>query len=133
MSARTFFDTNVLLYLVTDTARADDVTTLLSEGGVISVQVLNEFANVARRKYAAPWDRLSDVLAVLRATLDVRPLDLQTHLLGIEVAQRYGYSVYDSLLLAAARLADCETIWSEDMQHGQRIDGVLTIRNPFAA
>ena len=133
MSARTFFDTNVLLYLVTDTARADDVTTLLSEGGVISVQVLNEFANVARRKYAAPWDRLSDVLAVLRATLDVRPLDLQTHLLGIEVAQRYGYSVYDSLLLAAARLADCETMWWEDMKHGQRIDGVLTIRNPFAA
>ena len=132
MSARAFFDTNVLLYLVTDTARADQVTALLSEGGVISVQVLNEFANVARRKYAAPWDRLAEVLAVLRATLDVRPLDLPTHLLGIELAERYGYSVYDSLLLAAARLAGCETIWSEDMQHGQRIDEALTIRNPFA-
>lgn len=132
MSARAFFDTNVLLYLVTDTTRADRVTELLSAGGVISVQVLNEFANVARRKYAAPWDSLSEVLTVLRATLDVRPLDIQTHLLGIEIAQRYGYSVYDSLLLAAARLADCETIWSEDMQHEQRIDGVLTIRNPFA-
>lgn len=133
MSAEAFVDTNVLLYLVSaNAAKADRVEAVLAEGGVISVQVLNEFANVARRKFAAPWPRVRASLDILRAAFEVVPVTVETHATGLDIAERYGFGLYDSLLLAAALGEGCITFWSEDMQHGQRIESVLTIRNPFA-
>jgi predicted nucleic acid-binding protein len=133
MSAvETFLDTNVLLYLLSDDpAKANRAEELIAAGGVISVQVLNEFASVASRKLGMKWPEIREVLDIVRYICRVEPLSLETHERGLEVAERYGFSVYDSMVLAAALLADCTTLFTEDLQDGQRIDGRLTVRNPF--
>ena len=130
--ADAFFDTNVLLYLISeDAAKAERAEALLAEGGTVSVQVLNEFAAVAQRKRAMSFGEIRDLLATVRAVCAVAPLDLETHDRGLDLAERYRFSIYDGLILAAALHAGCRVLYTEDLQDGQRIDG-LTIRNPFA-
>ena len=132
LPARPFVDTNVLLYLLSDdTAKADRAEALLAGRVVISVQVLNEFANVARRKLGLDWVELAQALADLRRFTDVRPLTIDTHDRGLALAQRYQLSVYDAMIAAAAIEADCAVLLSEDFQTGQVLDGRLTVRNPF--
>lgn len=127
-----FFDTNVPLYLLaSDAAKADRAEDLLSAGGTISVQVLNEFAAVARRKHAVPWPALQATLGVLRQVCRVEPLTLAVHDRALALAQRYGMTIYDATIAASALLAGCNILYSEDFQHGQVIDH-LTIVNPFA-
>jgi predicted nucleic acid-binding protein len=130
-AAEIFFDSNVLLYLLSgDPAKADRAEQLLSGRGVISVQVLNEFAAVAAAKFAMEIAEIGAVLAAIRAACTVKPLDVATHDLGLEIAERDRYSIYDSMLLAAAIRAGCSIFYSEDLQHRQTIDR-LTIVNPF--
>ncbi len=130
--AERFFDTNVLLYLLSaDATKADRAESALAAGGIVSVQVLNEFAAVASRKLRMPIPEVREVLEAVRAACDVVPLSEQTHNLGLQMAEKYGLSIYDAMIVAAALLADCRVIVSEDMQHGQVIEGRLTIRNPF--
>ena len=130
--AERFFDTNVLLYLLSaDATKADRAESALAAGGIVSVQVLNEFAAVASRKLRMPIPEVREVLEAVRAACDVVPLSEQTHDLGLQMAEKYGLSIYDAMIVAAALLADCRVIVSEDMQHGQVIEGRLTIRNPF--
>ena len=127
-----FLDTNVLIYLLSDdAAKAERAEGLLREGGVISVQVLNELANVARRKLNLGWDECSAFLDGLRALLEVVPLDVAVHEQGLRIARRHGLSVYDGMIAGAALAAGCTTLWSEDMHDGLVIDGALTIRTPF--
>jgi predicted nucleic acid-binding protein len=131
MSADDFFDSNVLLYLLSsDVAKASITSELLSRGGVISVQVLNELANVASKKFHASFAKIHDVLSGIREICVVKSLDIETHDLGLDIAERYKFSIYDSMLLAAAQKANCTTFFTEDIQHGQKIGG-LTVRNPF--
>ncbi|MGK9169617.1 PIN domain-containing protein [Inquilinus limosus] len=128
-----FFDSNVLLYIASaDRAKADRAERLIAEGGTISVQVLNEIANVARRKMALSWEETRAFLSAMRALLPVQPLTTALHEMGLAVAERYGFSIYDAMIVAAALQADCETLWSEDMQHGLVVEGRLRIANPFA-
>jgi predicted nucleic acid-binding protein len=127
-----FFDTNVVLYLASgDRAKADRAESLIATGGIVSVQVLNEVANVARRKMRLPWDETLAFLSTVRALLPVEKLTIETHETGLVLAERYGFSIYDSMIAAAALLADCDTLWSEDMQDGMLIDARLRIANPF--
>ncbi|MFZ0241635.1 MAG: PIN domain-containing protein [Desulfobacterales bacterium] len=127
-----FIDTNVLLYLLSaDTEKADRAEAILRAGGFISVQVLNEVANVARRKLAMPWIEINEVLALIRSVCPVEPLTIETHDRGRLVAERYGLSVYDAMIVAAALLGECEILYSEDMQDGLVIDRQLNICNPF--
>jgi predicted nucleic acid-binding protein len=131
-AAEVFFDTNVVLYLLSaDTAKADRAEELLAAGGTISVQVLNEIVSVASRKLRMTWPEIAEVLAQVRAVCAVEPLSVQTHERGLELAQRYGLSFYDALIVAAALLAGCATLYSEDMHDGLVVEGALTIRNPF--
>jgi predicted nucleic acid-binding protein len=131
MSAVDFFDTNVLFYLLSaDAAKAQRAEQLLATGGVVSVQVLNEFAAVAARKLAMGIAEIRVILSTLRALCAVNPLDVATHELGLGVAQRYRYSIYDAMIVAAALRAGCSTLYSEDLRHGQKIER-LTILNPF--
>ena len=131
MSAETFFDSNILLYLLSaETNKAARADELLAAGGVVSVQVLNEFANVAIKKHAIDFAEIREIVAAVRTLCAVRPVDLETHELGLDISERYKFSIYDSMLLAAAQQAGCTTFYSEDMSHGQKI-GNLTIRNPF--
>jgi len=126
-----FFDTNILVYaLSTERAKADRSDELMEAGGVISVQVLNEFAMVARRKYQLDWPLVRARLQDLQDIFSVAPMTLETHQRGIEIAGRYGLGVYEAMIVAAAQLAGCATLFSEDMQDGLTIDG-LTIRNPY--
>jgi predicted nucleic acid-binding protein len=129
-----FFDTNVVLYLLSaDTAKADRAEELLALGGTISVQVLNEFAAVASRRLRMSWTEIREVLAQVRAVCAVEPLTLETHERALRIAERYRLSIYDALIVAAALLAKCQTLHSEDMQDGQVVERQLTIRNPFAS
>jgi predicted nucleic acid-binding protein len=127
-----FFDTNVLVYIASgDTAKADRAEAAIAAGGAISVQVLNELASVARRKMQMSWDDTHALLTTLRGLLTVHPLTLETHETGLRLAERYGLSIYDAMIAAAAIHAGCDTLWSEDMQHGMALDEGLRIVNPF--
>ena len=127
-----FFDTNVLLYIASgDSAKADRAEAAIAAGGVISVQVLNELANVARRKMQMSWTETHALLTMLRGLLTVHPLTLETHEIGLELAERYGFSMYDAMIAASALHAGCDTLWSEDMQHDMVVDEGLQIVNPF--
>lgn len=131
-AAERFFDTNVLLYLLSaDETKANRAEDELSAGGIVSVQVLNEFASVASRKLNMSIAEIQEVLAAIRAACKVVAISEQTHDLGLKVVERYGLSVYDAMIVAAALLAGCKTLLSEDMQNGQTIEGRLEIRNPF--
>jgi predicted nucleic acid-binding protein len=131
-AADSFFDTNVLLYLLSkDAAKADRAEALLATGGIVSVQVLNEFASVATRKLAMTIPEIREILSTIRAVCVVRSLDIETHELGLEMAERYGFSIYDGLIVAAAVRAGSAILYTEDLQQGQVIDQV-TIQNPFA-
>lgn len=125
-----FFDTNVLLYLLAADAKADIAEKLLSGGGIVSVQVLNEFASTASRKLKMSWAEIRDVLTILRKFCDVVPITVEIHEIGLSIAERYRLSFYDSLICAAASDSGCKILYSEDMQHDQSIHAV-TIRNPF--
>ena len=127
-----FFDTNVLVYLASaDTAKADQAEATIDAGGAISVQVLNEMTNVAQRKMGMSWAETRAFLTMLRGLLTVHPLTLEIHETGLGLAERYGFSTYDAMIAASALHAGCDTLWSEDMQHGLRLDEGLHILNPF--
>ena len=127
-----FFDTNVLVYIASsDPVKADQAEAMVGEGGAISVQVLNELANVARRKMRMSWQDAHAFLSLLRGLLTVHPVTVETHETGLALAERYNLSVYDAMIAASALQAECDTLWSEDMQHGMLLDGRLRIVNPF--
>jgi predicted nucleic acid-binding protein len=127
-----FFDTNVLVYIASsDIAKADRAEAIIAAGGAISVQVLNELANVARRKMQMSWAETHALLTMLRGLLTTYPLTIETHETGLRLAERYGLSIYDAMIAAAAIHAGCDTLWSEDMQHGMALDEGLRIINPF--
>ena len=127
-----FFDSNVLAYLASgDSAKADRAEVVLRDGGAISVQVLNEIANVARRKMGMSWQETRGFLSSLRGLLTVHPLTIETHELGLALAERHQLAIYDALIAASALLAGCDRLWSEDMQDGMAIDRRLRIVNPF--
>jgi predicted nucleic acid-binding protein len=129
-----FFDTNVLLYVASgDPAKADRAEELIGAGGIISVQVLNEITNVARRKMGLPWTETRAFLSMLRNLLPVQPLTMEIHETGVGLAERYGLSIYDAMIAASALHADCDTLWSEDMQDRIVLDDRLRIVNPFCA
>ncbi len=129
-----FFDTNILLYLLSDDdAKADTAEKLLGAGGVVSVQVLNEFTSVATRKLSMSIADVREVLNTVRAICRVDPLTVEIHDQGLDIAERYRFSLYDSMIVASALFGECSTLYSEDLQHHQRIDDRLTIINPFEA
>ena len=133
MSAKVFFDTNILVYAATSSGdRSVRAREALANGGTVSVQVLNEFAQTARRKLSRSWPEIRSTITALRVLCaECLPITEQTHDAALQIAQRYGYGLYDSLILASAIEANCATLLSEDMQDGQVVDGRLTIRNPF--
>ena len=139
MSDKVFLDTNILVYAfgakktpVPDPriAIAEQIVML---GGVVSVQVLNEFVQVCHRKAELSWDQIAGSLEVITDLCErVIPLTIETHEAAVDLSRRHGFNIYDSLILAAAMQAGCTTLYTEDMQHGQTF-GKLTIVNPFLA
>lgn len=128
---RAFFDTNILVYTTTSDPRQATAAACLRGGGVASVQVLNEFVHVARRKLRHDWPQIEIALAQFRAALDdVRPITLGTHVAAVALARDHRLSFYDALIVAAAQEAGCDVLYSEDLQHGSSF-GTLRVENPF--
>ena len=127
-----FVDTNVLIYLVSaDERKAQQAEALLAGGVRISVQVLNEMAHVARRKARMSWAEVRGLLSAVRVKAVVDPVTYETHETGLDLAERYGLSVFDAQIAASALHAGCTVLWSEDMQHGMVLGGRLAVLNPF--
>ena len=128
---KAFFDTDILVYTATSDAKKQQAAGCLGRGGLASVQVLNESVHVARRKLRHDWPRIELALGLFRASLDdVVPITLNTHGNAVSLARDHGLSFYDALIVASAIEAGCDTLYSEDMQHGRTFGG-LTIVNPF--
>lgn len=130
--AAEFVDTNVVLYLLSaDTAKADRAEQVLLRRPRISVQVLNEALVNCRRKAGLDWAETAQFLGGLRQLCPVADLTAETHDIGRAVAERYGFAIYDAMIVAAALQADCTILWTEDLSDGQWIESRLQIRNPF--
>ncbi len=130
MSAE-FLDTNIILYLLDNGPKADRAEALLLRGPRISVQVLNEALVNCRRKAGLSWDEAGAFLAGIEQLCTVEDLTPRTHAVGRALAERYRLSVYDAMIVAAALLAGCTTLYSEDMQSGLLVEGQLRLVNPF--
>ena len=127
-----FFDTNILVYAnsVGD-SRAAIARQLLLDGGVVGVQVLNEFASVARTKLAMTWEDVRQAVDhIILLCPNPRPLTVEMHQQALRLSTRHGFSIWDSLIIAAAMEARCSVLLTEDLQHGQTVEG-LRIENPF--
>jgi predicted nucleic acid-binding protein len=115
----------------TSTAHYETARQIVSQGGIVSVQVLNEFVQVCRRKARMDWDEIVAALGAIESLCGrAVPLTMEIHRSAVELSRRYGFQIYDALILAAAQQAGCATVYSEDMQHGQQV-GALKIVNPF--
>ena len=134
MADRAFLDSNVLLYAVgDDDARRAVAESLLARRPVVSAQVLAETAAVRNRKFRLERPAIEKILMVVLERVQCEPLVADTVLSALRLGERLGYAHYDSQIIASALAAGCDVLYSEDMQHGQLIDGTLTIVNPFAA
>ena len=131
MSAE-FADTNVILYLLDDGAKADRAEAILSAGPRISVQVLNEALVNCRRKAGLSWEETAAFLGGIEALCPVEDLTPQTHRVGRALAERYRLAIYDAMIVGAALIAGCTTLWTEDMQDGLLVEDQLRLVNPFA-
>jgi len=132
MPAKQFFDTNILIYaFASNDLRSARAESLIAEGGLIGVQVLNEFTNVTRRKLRWQWVQIEASLAVIEELFGpVAPLTKAIHTRAVQLAREHELSVYDALIVAAAQDAGCARLFSEDLQHGQKF-GTLIVENPF--
>ena len=134
MTVKAFFDANVLIYAVAENdPRSAQAEVLLASGGVLSVQILNEFVSVTRRKILMSWSDVTEALDAFRVLCpSPLPITMEIHEAALKIADKHVYNIYDALVIAAALEAGCATLYSEDLHDGQTIDGQLTIRNPFA-
>ncbi|MBC9882025.1 PIN domain-containing protein [Bradyrhizobium sp. INPA01-394B] len=126
-----FFDSNILIYAYSTDARRQLALNVIAGGGTISAQVLNEFTNVLRKKQKQDWPVIEAAVQSLRFRFpDIVPLTSDTHAAALALARDHTLAFYDALIIAAAIEAGCDTLYSEDLQHGRNIGG-LTIVNPF--
>ena len=127
-----FLDSNILVYAYSTDPRSLAAQSICERRHTLSVQSLNEFVNVARRKLRYDWDEIvARLIAIVDLADPILPVTFKLHQTGIALAERYRLQVYDGMILAAALEAGCETLYSEDMHDGLVIEERLTIRNPF--
>lgn len=126
-----FFDTNILVYAQQTGGKAERARALFAGGGRLSLQVLNEFTAVSRRKQRRDWSAIAEAIDDVLTVVDP-PLALthEVHTTARALAEDHGLSFYDALIVASAIEAGCDTLFTEDIQHGRSIGG-LTIVNPF--
>jgi predicted nucleic acid-binding protein len=128
---KAFLDTNILVYAQEESVRGDRAREIVEAGGIVSVQILNELASVLNRKLKLNWREVAAVIDDVRAALDEPlPLTLTLHLAALGFARDHNVAFYDALILAAAIEAGCQTLYSEDFQHGRRF-GDCVVVNPF--
>jgi predicted nucleic acid-binding protein len=127
-----FLDTNILLYAFGTDPRGETARELLNQGGIIAVQNLNEFVNVAKRKHGRDWQFIREAIATLCTLCTViEHAAIETHETALALAERHNFNIHDAMLLAIALDRGCDTFLSEDLHNGLKIKDRLTIRNPF--
>ena len=133
MKGKAFVDTNVLVYALAHAdGRTETAEAVLAAGGVVSVQVLNEFTAISRRKLGFSWQDVSEAVAAIKILCPSPvPMSIALHDEARRLAEDYGFTIYDALIAAAALEARCTTLYSEDFQNGQVIEETITVRNPF--
>jgi predicted nucleic acid-binding protein len=130
--AAPFLDSNILVYAVSDDPRSEIAQQLVRQNFIISVQSLNEFANVARRKLRMSWQEIEEVSSLYREYADeIIALDKDLHISALGLASRYEYSFYDACVLVAAIRSGATVLYSEDMHSGHRLEEGIRIVNPF--
>ena len=129
--SKPFIDSNIIIYLLSaDTAKADRAESILSMGGIISVQVLNEVASVCRRKLKMPWVEVEALLLAVKTACEIMPLTVASHEKAVELSKRFELSLFDANIVATALISGAEVLFSEDMHNNLLIDRLL-IQNPF--
>jgi len=135
MNAKAFFDTNVLVYLYSNDEPEKQGSALkqieATESRWISTQVLSELSNTLFKKFKLDYPTIANVLKEIQASFQIMTVKPNAIEHALTLAQTYGYSYYDSLILAAALIQSCPVLYSEDMQHGQLIEQQTLILNPF--
>jgi predicted nucleic acid-binding protein len=127
-----FIDSNVLIYAMDIDSRKKKIALdLLVTQPLTSLQVINECSNVLRKKFQLSYSRLSTVLENYLKMVTLVPTSMSTVRLAWQLGEKYGYSYYDSLVLASALENHCVVFYSEDLQHGQWLEQRLQIVNPF--
>ena len=126
-----FIDSNVILYLLDNGPKATIAESIIREGGVISVQVLNECLSNLRRKSKLSLYDCNRFLYAIRNLVEVVPITIETHDLGRAIAEKYQLSIFDSMIIASALASGCEKVLSEDMQHAMVIEDFTTVENTF--
>ncbi|WP_321805618.1 PIN domain-containing protein [Burkholderia sp. BCC1993] len=132
-SAKSFVDSNVVLYLLSgDESKANRAEVLFLRQPVISVQVLNEVASICSRKLRMPWSDVGEFLEPIKRLCRVVPITVDAHDLARRLAERHRLSFYDACIVATASIEGCEYLYTEDMHDGLRVEGGPELRNPFA-
>lgn len=148
MKDKAAFDTNILVYalggdhdehgsearrqLARDGNRKAEISqSILAAPGTISIQAFNEFANTGRKKLGLQVGEIHEILNALQRVHEVVAINWDTTRLALSLAAKSAFSFYDALIVAAALLAGCKLLYSEDMQHGRVVLGELRIVNPF--
>lgn len=132
MIVRAFADTNVAVYcLDADSIRRVKALAVMRSRPVISVQVVNEFLSVLLRQGRLPRETVIRLVRILMNRCEVMSVTRQTVETALYLGDRYQVSHWDSLIIAVALAAGCDTLFSEDLQHGQIFNGQLTVVNPF--
>ena len=132
MSVPPFLDTNIFVYAFGDDERTERAQDIRSTPYVTSVQALNEFAHVMRRKLRLKWSEIrKGTVAIQKASARIIALDIALNHAALDLLARYNFSFYDALMIAAALEVRSTLFLSEDLHHGLTIDSTLTIQNPF--
>ena len=139
MNVRSFLDTNLFIYQLEalDERKFSIANRIIREGvatgnACISFQVIQECLNTVLRKAEIVLDERGarDYLETVLAPLFQVPASIALYRRALELRERYRFSFYDSLIVAAALEGGCTRLYSEDLQHGQRVER-LVIENPF--
>jgi predicted nucleic acid-binding protein len=135
MPDKVFIDTNVLIYGYSDDEpdkRQRAIDCVRSGEAWISTQVLNETINVLKRKFSLSYSQIREAVQELSEGFPIVLVSVNTIEMALNLAERYQYSYFDSLILASALEAGCQILYSEDLHDGQRIENQLMIINPFS-
>jgi len=139
MSDRSFVDTNLWVYLFSDSESVDDknkksvVVSLLRKSSeiVVSGQVLAELVNVFLKKTAFSYEKIQLIVHEIIETVEVVPVDEQDISYALDIEERYKLSWYDALIVASAVSSEADILYTEDMQNALQIDKSIRITNPF--
>src|SRR5580658_4796312 len=126
MGKQVFLDTNILIYAFAENdERLEIAEHLVNEGATVSIQILNEVVNTLRRKFGFDWRRIEGTIeSILITCPDPLPLTLDTHRSAMRLCERYGFALYDALIVASALEGGCAKLYTEDLHHGQIVDGL---------